>query len=345
MGMLLAAAACFSVWLLLEVLRNYPSVGLSAFGEVRTRYLILILPFFAAVSLRDKRAVKSMLNVFVFIGLVLPIILTPLVLYLNGWALSAKGSIFNAQISLGILLCLLVLWTCPSWVRWPKAVVYVCTALGTLEILLDAHRSVWVAAIMAIGFLALSSPGVTSNVRRLVILSLGALLIALLQLYTPLHVWDRVVDQGAAALAVEDTVAWRVAVQKAALATFADSPLTGRGLGLYWDTYVPEFGRVIKVFPHSVYVMVMVHLGVVGTLLLGWLGLASWRGLRAPAASPRPADRACNAVELSRLGRAALLGLIGYGLAYGFESYILLLIGICLAGVLHSGRADIGTAR
>ena len=265
MGMLLTAAACFSVWLLLEVLRNYPSVGLSAFGEVRTRYLILILPFFAAVSLRDKRAVKSMLNVFVFIGLVLPIILTPLVLYLNGWALSAKGSIYNAQISLGILLCLLCPVDLPILGSMAQGCRLCLHGAGNLRdssgrapvCMGRSDHGDWIFGLT-------QSRRHLQRPERLVILSLGALLIALLQLYTPLHVWDRVVDQGAAALAVEDTVAWRVAVQKAAL---GDVRRLSSDRARTWSVLGHLCARIRscdQVFPHSVYVMVR------------WCTLESW---------------------------------------------------------------------
>ncbi len=334
LGPLLVPVACLSVWFLIEALRNFSTMGLSTFGEFRTRYLILILPLFAATGLRSVRSVKIALALFVSFALVLPVVLSPIVLYLNGWALSAAGSLYNAHISLGIFLGLLVLWTCPTWIRWPKAAVYALTALGALEMAVDAHRSVWVAAILAISLLWATKASVESTVRRLCIVLLGLLGVALLQMFSPLHIWDIIVDRGGAALALEDTAAWRAAVQKASLRIFAESPVAGRGLGMYWQTYVPELGRVITVFPHSIYVMVLVHLGAVGGALLVWLGLASWRGLHLPSAMTTKGSTTCDPAELSRAGMAALVGLVGFGFAYGFEAYVLLLIGICLAGVL-----------
>ncbi len=345
LGLLLfAPVACFALWLAVEAIRNYPSVGLSAPGELRTRYLILILPLFAAVSLRDSRAVKSALHVFVFVTVALPILCAPLVVFLNGWQLGSDSNVYNAHIDMGLLMGLLVLWNCSSWVRWPKPLLYLATAVGGMGIVSDAHRSVWVAAILSIAVLWFSRRGFELTLRRALVLLLVALAATLLQLFTPLRVWDTVISRGGAVLTLQDTAMWRAYVQREALRLFVDSPVTGQGLGLYWNTWVPEFGMVISVFPHSLYVMVLVHLGAVGAVLLAWLGLATWRTLARPLATlatlPKnaPVPR-----QLSVMGMACLLGLAGYGTAYGFEAYSLLLLGICLAGVLP--RSSIREAR
>ena len=44
-----------STWIMLEAVRNFDLYGLSAFGKMRTRYLLLIIPVYMAAFGREAR--------------------------------------------------------------------------------------------------------------------------------------------------------------------------------------------------------------------------------------------------------------------------------------------------
>ncbi len=102
---------------------------------------------------------------FVFITVALPFLLFPVVLALNDWSLGPSARVFPSNVSLGLLLGLAVLWAGREIVRWPRWVVYAATVLGALEILLDAHRSVWLSTAVAVAVLLLLQRTVEAKVR------------------------------------------------------------------------------------------------------------------------------------------------------------------------------------
>jgi O-antigen ligase len=340
LGRLLAPVAALTLWLLLETARNTRELGLSALGELRFRYLLLAVPLLLAVGLKRVSLQRAMAT-FVTVAVALPIVLSPLVLYLKGWSVGPADRLYPSHVSFGLFLGLTVLWCCRSWVAWPRPVLYVSTVLGAAEITMDAHRSVWVAAIATVSVLWLRRAGFHITTRRLAILAGSAVVVVLLTVFTPLNVWAVVSERGAAALTLEDTANWRASVWKASLQYFYDSPLTGRGLGHYWETYVPDFGRIVTIFPHSLYVMVLVHLGLLGILLFLWLGFATWRAFVKPMQPLMPGQSPQMVGELARTGSATLAGAAAYCVSYGLEPYSLMLLGICLAGVLSSRVARV----
>lgn len=337
-----------SAWLVIAVLRNIPATGLSALGELRFRYLLLAIPLCLVASLQNQRQTRAALRLFVTIAVGLPLVLSPFVLSLKGWSFSWSDRLFPAQVSLGLLLGLTALWQCRSWLRAPRLILYIVTGLGAIEIVLDAHRSVWVATAGVLVILSVSKSGWVPTVRRAAAVMVAVLAAVLLALFTRINVWSVLAERGQAALERSDTASWRELVWKATLEQFYASPTAGRGLGLYWSTYIEELGGEVTTFPHNLYLMILAHLGVVGMLLFIWLWLAAWRCLLPGRKSRHPISPAGGRPdELAWLGMAVLAGSAAWGIAYGFEPYSLTLAGVCLAGVLGTGppiKAGAGNA-
>ncbi len=324
-----------SAWLVIAVLRNLPATGLSAPGELRFRYLLLAIPLCLVASLQNQRQTRAALWLFVSIAVGLPLVLSPVVLSLKGWSFSWSDRLFPAQVSMGLLLGLTALWQCRSWLRVPRVLLYVVTGLGAIEIILDSHRSVWLGVAGALVILSVSKSGWVPTVRRAAAVIVAVLAATLLALFTRINIWSVLAERGQAALERRDTAGWRELVWESTLEQFYASPTAGRGLGLYWSTYVKELGGEVTIFPHSLYVMILAHLGVVGMLLFVWLWFAGWRPLLAWRKSGRPVPSADGRPEeLAWLGMAVLAGSAAWGIAYGFEPYSLTLAGVCLAGVL-----------
>jgi len=338
MGRLLAPMVACGAWLTFETVRNVALVGLSAPGELRVRYLVLGLAFGVVTCVDGEALVRSALRIFAVVTVALPLILLPVVLYLKGFSFSPTDRIFPASVSLGLILGLAVLWVFREFVRWPLWLLYPATVLGAMEILLDAHRSVWLAAIVLVGLLLLVQPRFERTVRWSVVgLAVGVTTILIAQ-GLGYDVLNTVSERGGAALALQDTVAWRLDVWAASLRDFAASPFVGRGLGFYFDMSAPGLGH-IAVYPHNLYVAMLVHLGVIGVVLFVWLWTAAWRTCAIVVRFARRLPASAGIGSLcAYLGLGVLGAIAAYSIAYGLEPYSVTLLGICLAGAMGVQR-------
>jgi len=334
LGRLLVPAACLGIWLAIAVLRNAQTFGLSALGEFRHQYLVLAVPLCLMVSIGSRQQAQRALRWFVLIAVALPILAMPAVLVMNDFALGPDHRMFPAAVSLGLLVGLVLLWRCRTLVRWPRSVLWLVTVFGALEILADANRSVWLAGVV----MGLILVALDRNTRRATGFALGVgavgAVASIVAGVLGLDALSILSEQGGAAITVQGTALWRWDLWKATLVSFAQSPIAGRGFGLYWDTYVPELGRTVTVFPHDLYVMTLAILGAVGLGLLVWLGIAAWVQLREGARALAHSEPAW--AEVSSVGVATLAGLAAYGVAYSFDPYSLTLVGICLAVLVHT---------
>lgn len=334
LGKLLAPTLLLGAWLAFETLRNVGSAGLSAPGELRLFYLLLSVAFCLVVSLDREARVRSAIKGFVLITVALPLVLLPVVLALKGWSFGPSARVFPSDVSLGLLLGLAVLWQGRDLVRWPRWAVYSATALGAVEILLDAHRSVWLSAVVVLGLLLLRQT-FAAKVRWVFLGLLLAVALIVVAQGLGQNAVGIVADRGGAVLAQQDTTGLRVSLWKAATPLFENSPVIGRGLGKYWDLYLPELGYSVQAGPHSLYVGVLVDLGAVGLLLCVWLWVRGWRACTSVRRSARPtAEPGARRLRYASLGLAALGAIAAYGVAYGLEFYSVTLAGICLAGAM-----------
>lgn len=71
-------------WIGLETLRNFSPYGMGAFGEFRTRYLILIIPFYVVAHVTEKEVLIRMIKMLVVICLI-PLLCIPTIGALKGW--------------------------------------------------------------------------------------------------------------------------------------------------------------------------------------------------------------------------------------------------------------------
>lgn len=333
-GKLLAPTLLLGAWLAFETLRNVGSFGLAAPGELRFFYLLLSVGFCLVISLDREAQVRAAIQGFVFIAVALPLVLLPVVLALKGWSLGPSARVFPSNVSLGLLLGLVVLWQGRALVRWPRWAIYSATLLGVLVILLDAERVIWLAAVVVLGLLLLRQT-FAAKVRWAFLGLLLAVAVVFVAQGLGYDAVGVVAERGGAVLELQDTTLLRLNMWKAATPLIVHSPIIGQGVGKRWDLYLPDFGYSVQVFPHSLYVMVLVNLGAVGLLLCIWLWVRAWRictsVLRSTKHSSVPSARSSTHAVL---GLAVLSAIAVYGVAYGFETYSITLAGICLAGAV-----------
>jgi O-antigen ligase len=340
LGRLLAPTLLLGAWLALETLRNVGSVGLSAVGELRFFFLVLSVAFCLVASLDCEARVRTAIKGFVLITVALPVVLLPVVIALKGWSFGPSARVLPSEVSVGLLLGLAVLWQGRDLVRWPRWAVFSVTVVGVLEILVDAHRSVWLSAVVLVGILLLRQP-FQAKVRWAFLALLVAVAVMVAAQGLGQDPVSLVVQRGAAVVTLQDTTGLRLSMWKAATPLIVHSPIIGRGLGMYWDLYLQDLGYTVHVFPHSLYVVVLANLGAIGLLLCMWLWLRAWKTClsvrRGPRLAPGPGARR---ITYASLGLLALGTLAAYGVSYGFDLNSVTLLGICLAG---ANARDLGS--
>jgi len=333
-----AAAVAFGallLWLAFSVARNLAPYGVHTIGQFRYSYLLLAAPAYAALFLRtstQRRRFVAFLLVY-SVGVTLAVV--PLIASLKGWSVGPGSRFFPSSVSLGLLYGWAALFVLsergalpvPRWLARGLAL----PVAGLL--VLDSHRSVWLAALAMLALALLALRAATTTVVRLITLTAAAA-VALLTVATlwGFDVFGYILVRGSAIVAPStgDTSAWRLRLWRANLARWREHPLTGDGFGGYYAGNA-TVGVAQTMMPHSLYVQTLVVLGLVGLVLLVGVVAACavvlWRSRRAaPGAGRAPLDAALPVVGLLVLG-----GALAFWSVYPLDLYSCLWVGVALA--------------
>jgi O-antigen ligase len=334
-----AFAAAFFLWMMVEVVRNLGAHGISALGEFRFFYLLLVLPAYVVVFFRTSRQQRNLLRLALLMAVPLTLAMIPLIGSVKGWSVGPKSRFYPADISLALMYGLAVLAIVRSHavVRVP-AILVLAAALMTLPlVLLDGHRSVWLAAaILVLGLVATGELPV-SRVWKwgtlALLLTAASFTVAAMVGLDP---FSYVTSRGKAFVAPtqDPTSEWRLAIWKTELARFAHDPLAGEGFGGYFNTYIPELHATITVFPHSLYVLTLVKLGLVGLALYLLLIVSTGWYLLRTFLSTRGSPHAMGRV-LVTLALVILVASHAYYAAYGLDYYSGIWVGLGLAAAIR----------
>ncbi|MCL4078688.1 O-antigen ligase family protein [Coriobacteriia bacterium Es71-Z0120] len=333
---LLAASALLSALLLVAILRNWTTYGLSAPGEFRFRYLILGLPIFLAIHLTDEKMRESLASLLSWSPVIGALAVLPIAVAKQGIQLSASSRWYPASISLGLLLAATWLFVSSRVASRSvsQALRYLTLLFVAFIVLKDAHRSVWLVA--AVILLILMRLRVVEVGRLapwlLVIVVSGAAILSTVGLTVP-QLIAYITSRGSAFIrpTSDPTSYWRLVTWKSYLNVFMEHPWLGEGFGGYWDVYVPEFDARITVMPHSLYVQTLVKLGVTGMMaLLAWFGAAASALV---AQIKRAASESTSARALALMGLLGVAASLTFGTAYSLDFWPLAWIGIGLAAV------------
>lgn len=339
---LIGASIVLGALLLFAILRNIGLYGISAPGEFRFRYLVLSLPLYMALSIRDGHDLASLQRLLAALPVMGVIATLPVVVAVKGWGVGAESRFYPSAISLALLYS--AIWFGISQTGgkarggrgWTVAVLL----LAGVFIVADSHRSVWLVAALSVfvlvryGFMRLD---------RVWAWGLGAVLggaaVGTIVTLSGVNVLEYVSTRASAFLnpAADGTSYWRLVVWKAYLGPWLSNPLFGQGFGAYWDVYVPEFGARTTVFPHSLYVVTLVKLGLAGLIaLVGWFS-AGWRVLLSRSSDERNKERISVPIMMGMLG---ILGTLAYGTVYHLEVWSLAWMGVGLAEALRLRRLE-----
>jgi O-antigen ligase len=336
-------AALFALWLALEVIVGFARRGLPAFGEFRLRYLLLALPFFIAVSFPTPRARRRLFITALVLMVGLPLAAVPVIALRRGLVFGWQHPFLIGPLSLALMLgCVaLELARHAGYVRVPAWVSAVVVVLSVILIITDGQRSVWLAAFVIFAVLVLLGRVSLQRVWLAATVILLVTLVGALSISGAFGTSLSYVEERAIAFSSplqDPNAAWRYYLWQAELAVVKQHPLVGNNFGDYGSVYVPQIGGVVDTQPHDLYVQHLMKLGGIG-LALYLLAVASLaialvqRSRLAQAAGDREA-------VLLLIAFAALIGAHAYYVAYGFEYFSWVLVGIGAAYLLSSAPHD-----
>jgi len=324
-------------WLLWETVRNIPMYGISAPGEFRFQYLILIIPFYVALYFSSFDGRKKLLKFLLFASLIFPFLCIPFIGFLKGWVFGAnENRLFSADISLGIMYSIVTLFLAVrlNYIQWNKILLWYIAIPVFVVLLVDGHRSVWLAlGVIVIMLIALSEFKVTKYVWLMIPLFFSVFFIAS---QLGISIVDFIAERIVAFINPEDdpTASWRLAIWAVQLEKFLSFPMIGEGFGGYWKMYVPELRQELDVSPHSLYVQTLVKTGIIGLTIyfvLLWKTIQkmfAWRILQHKLHHPEYA--------LVLMSILVIIGGHSYFIAYAFDYYTLLYAGVGLSVIMNS---------
>ena len=327
-------------WLALQLAASYPRFGFNALGEFRTHYMYLFLVPYVGMfgSSREERArlLKGLITVsllFVFAAL-LRVGLDPNAT-LNVRVLSATSGL---ALLFGLVGALILanrrMLEKDAWIR-------VLAVPSGLLIVFTAHRSVWLASIVALVVLLLVREFGLARKLQVLLVAILALFGAFVALSSVGQEPIPFVEERARAFTdptLDPTSAWHQYLWEQSLARIEAEPWQGQGLGTYFQLRGPA-GEIVATSPHNLYLSIPLQVGVPGLFLyLGFVLTLLAALVRASRSQATPStDRA-----IITMGMVVLLSASTFYIAYPLEgdwmswAYVGLAVAALRAGSANS---------
>lgn len=324
----------------MAVAMGFNAHPLSAIREFTVSYLGLVTVPYIALFLRSRRNIVRVFKSVALVGVGVPFVLLPLVGHLKGWGIGPLARFYPSPVHMGIVYGLIAAYLLQARERSWRLALGVVAVPAVLLIIVDSHRSVWLAAGVSLIVLA-----ATGTIRLERFWKWGVVVVLVLVLSaTALAALGKdpigyVALRGAAFTHpnADVTASWRLSLWRSALKQGQEHPVFGEGFGSYFDFQLA--GGVVTVEPHNFYVQTYLKLGLVGLLtyvgaaaaLLATL-IAAWRRAR------RSGDVKLEPVML--MGLVAACASLTYGIAYSFDVYSMVFVGLGLAAALRSADSN-----
>jgi len=331
----------FGLWVLFEIVRNVNLYGLSAPGEFRYRYLILSAPLYIALFFSSEELRKKLLKLLIASSLFFPIICIPIIGELKGWQIGPDSRFFSSSISLGLLYGLLALGLSKKYkVLKISSLLYgFIFFFFILIIIIDSHRSVWITVIATVATLSwikeIKLRKVMNNIFLVTFFIIIILFLAhqLLMFSLKTNLSDFTISRTKDLIKLDEkynnTAAWRIDQWKAQIPKYCASPIIGQGFGGYWG--FSGLQGDLGVFPHNLYIQTLVKLGSVGMALYLIIVIKLFFKLKRTIRKYKFMDD--SEMPILMLGMVVLIASHVFYIAYSFEYYSLLFIGLGLSSL------------
>lgn len=326
----------FFLWMLFEIIRNVGRYGLSAPGEFRFRYLILVLPFYIALNFYTFESRKKLAKFLIIVSYFIPLLYIPVIGMMKGWVFGAENRFLNSQIYLGMVYSLTLIWLCNKYkyLRFSKNILLISLFPFAFFFIIDSHRSVWLAAITMLGILFYINELKVGKLIKVIplILVISAVVFSIIN-KTGLNPTKYVEERGSAFVNPEadQTSYWRLIMWSLQIEKFINSPIIGEGFGGYWTVVLPD-GQIVNVSPHSYYVQTLVKVGLIGMALYLLIVFKLFSRLKQFLKIAKKKNNP--EMPLIILGFCVLITMHIYYIVYSLEYYSLFYIGLAAAVIL-----------
>jgi O-antigen ligase len=326
----------FTFWLVFEVLRNIGTYGISAPGEFRYRYLILVLPLYVALFFDRHHVRRSLLKVLILTSVIMPLVCVPFIGMLKGWAFGPDSRFLPASLSLGLVYGFLAIVVARRYqlIKMRASLVWWVAILILFMVIIDSHRSVWATGLVSLLVLFLIGEVTPTRTIRLII-PIAAVIVIVIFMVSDIGMnpSEYIASRGTAFVAPEldQTGGWRIAIWAAAFDKILASPLAGEGFGGYWAFWLPGSNEVVTVSPHSLYIQSLMKIGAIGLglyfIIVFKLGKSLLKSVRRPAAERR------GEYALVVLAFVILAAAHVFYIPYSLEYYTWLFVGLGAAAL------------
>ncbi len=337
---LAVSVATLFAWIAVSIARNLNVYGIHTTGQFRYSYLIVVAAVYAAVFLRSAAQRRRMCVVLIAMSVVVTLAAVPVIGSFKGWSSGPASRFFPASVSLGLLYGWAALFLAgergqlgvSKWLA--RGLAFPVVGL----LLVDSHRSVWLAALVLLACLFLSGrirAGASVKVSVFAGMVI-ALILGFASLIRPGTLGGILQRAGAIlAPASDQTSSWRLGLWAANLSRWWQHPMAGDGFGSYYAGNAAQ-GVTLTLTPHSVYVETLVAMGAVGlALFLACIATATAILWTSAEWQRRRRIESLDAT-LVEFGLGVLFSALAYIAVYPFEYYSGLWVGLALAAALQA---------
>lgn len=325
------------VW---DVVRNLGVYGLSAPGEFRFRYLILVLPIYIAIFFRTPQQRVRLLTVLIIFSTLGTMLCVPFIGMIKGWGVGPDDRFLPAQLSMSLFQGFIALYVVNKYnlIRVNPLLFWLVIIPILLLMVIDSHRSAWLASAIILMVLTIRGEFPVRRMFWMIIpFTIVAIIIVIVVNSTGISILEYIIERGSAYFNPEEdsTSSWRLFLWAAQLQKFIEQPWFGEGFGGYWEVFVPELGQTLDVQPHNLYIQTLVKTGLIGLGLYLIIILKTWFKLKGWLKLNLNNTPECSMVLIAY---TYLISSHVYYFVYSHDYYSLMYIGLGASVVLNNSN-------
>ena len=320
----------FMLWMVFELVRSFAMFGpVNALGEFRTYFREIVIIPYVIMFIRTRGEQWRAFQILLWSMLFLILVGFFRGGYVHKFRFAAYAKWLYQHGSLGLLWGTLALYLMHQFGYWRRGNVLfgiiIASSLGLT--LIASHRSVWLAAFIAVIMLLFMGYFKFSNLVKMgVAFFIAALTINFV--YSEIDLVDFIQERLVALTdpTEDQTANWRYLVWQDALEQSKAFILEGKGLGNYFSTRLPN-GMVVEVMLHNQYIQLIYQVGVIGLVL--YLGFLIQMYRRLSKTYRETSDPFYRMIAL--LNMVIIVSVSAYYVAYEYEPFTWLFVGLGLS--------------
>jgi len=330
----------FTLWSLFSIIKNIPAYQQSTVHEFSEKYLFIFAMFYIIVFF-DRSDLKKLFKIFtvfpiflVFIGAIFNGVTT-------GWDIGPAHRYLHSSINLLLIESLSILLIVNKYFFFKSKIISNFSIIFIVIMsIIDGHRSVWLCAASII-FFFLFLGEIKIKFQHAIIFLLIAFSLINIFATKKYDITTYFSERSTAFIDYksDENSNWRMEAWIGAMELFNTNPITGQGFGGYWYDLYFSSGKKVGYFPHSLYFMTLVKMGIVGMLAFLFFSFRIGKYFMHGIKNLKNID--IQTYILRIIGSIGIINVFVYGLAYGLEYYSWLLIGLGLLSLKKTNNGEL----